>query len=378
MATARDSIAKEMLQTERSYVENLQTTIELFISPLKVYIAKGKPIVKEEVLDGIFSNLELIVNVNVQLLDGLEQRLGNWSNQQCVGDVFMTLAPFLKSYTQYCNRFEESNEVLHRTLEGNSKFKRFVKKGVKNARCKGLDLESFLIMPVQRIPRYILLLRDMLKHTEPSHPDYANLQQSIEAMSSVAKEVNDSVARFQRSAKLVSIEQELRINIGLVQPNREFIEEWLLGNLLEGRTKPRNVKIYVLNDMLIFAEEGRYLDRAELSMVWTQDGDYSIDHSFSLLCPTADEQKKWLFICDSEEEMMKVVSIIDKATNALLKNKPFYNVKRGEMWESMKSKVAVERSMSGSEIRRQRKLEKKQATKRKLTKDDSKFQTLRF
>ena len=48
------------------------------------------------------------------------------------------------------------------------------------------------------------------------------------------------------------------------------------------------------------------------------------------------------------------------------------------MWESMKTKVAVERSMSGSELRRQRKLEKKQATKRKLTKDDSKFQTLRF
>lgn len=271
-----------MLQTERSYVENLQTTIEVrrlfarwrlaaddwlwqvFIAPLKAYVAKGKPIVKEEVLEGIFLNLELIVNVNVQLLDGLEQRLGNWSNQQCVGDVFMTLAPFLKSYAQYCNRFEESNQVLHNTLEGNSKFKRFVKKGVKNARCKGLDLESFLIMPVQRIPRYILLLRDMLKHTDPAHPDYATLQQSIEVMSAVAKGVNDSVARFQRSAKLVSIEQELCIEIGLVQPNREFIEEWLLSNLLEGRTKPRNVKVYVLNDMLIFAEEGRYLDRVRL------------------------------------------------------------------------------------------------------------------
>lgn len=59
-------------------------------------------------------------------------------------------------------------------------------------------------------------------------------------------------------------------------------------------------------------------------MVWTQDGDYSVDHSFSLFCPTA-ELKKWLFICESEDEMMKVVSIIDKATNTLLKNKPFYN-----------------------------------------------------
>ena len=228
---------------------------------MKERIAKQKPVIKQEVLDGIFANLELMVNVNVQLLAGLEERLGNWSPTQCVGDVFMTIAPFLKSYTQYCNQFEESNALLHRELDDNSKFKKFVKKGVKDARCKGLDLESFLIMPVQRIPRYILLLRDMLKHTASDHADNPKLQESIGVMSGVAKEVNDSVARFQRSAKLLSIEQELRIDIGLVQPNRSFVEERLVANLMPGRSKPRNIKLYLLNDMLIFAEEGRYLDR---------------------------------------------------------------------------------------------------------------------
>jgi hypothetical protein len=31
-------------------------------------------------------------------------------------------------------------------------------------------------MPVQRIPRYQLLLRDLLKHTEKDHNDYESLQ----------------------------------------------------------------------------------------------------------------------------------------------------------------------------------------------------------
>jgi hypothetical protein len=38
------------------------------------------------------------------------------------------------------------------------------------------DIFAYLIMPVQRIPRYQLLLRDLLKHTEKDHNDYESLQ----------------------------------------------------------------------------------------------------------------------------------------------------------------------------------------------------------
>ncbi len=34
------------------------------------------------------------------------------------------------------------------------------------------NLESYLILPVQRLPRYVLLLREMHKHTPRTHSDY--------------------------------------------------------------------------------------------------------------------------------------------------------------------------------------------------------------
>ena len=37
---------------------------------------------------------------------------------------------------------------------------------------KGLFLISYLIMPVQRVPRYIMLLEDLLKHTPEDHSDH--------------------------------------------------------------------------------------------------------------------------------------------------------------------------------------------------------------
>lgn len=49
-----------------------------------------------------------------------------------------------------------------------------------NQRCKGLALQSFLIMPIQRIPRYILFLEDLKKKTPESHPDSKELANAIE------------------------------------------------------------------------------------------------------------------------------------------------------------------------------------------------------
>ena len=40
----------------------------------------------------------------------------------------------------------------------------------------------YLITPVQRIPRYILLLKDIIKKTPEDHPDYPQLVQAEEKM----------------------------------------------------------------------------------------------------------------------------------------------------------------------------------------------------
>ena len=46
----------------------------------------------------------------------------------------------------------------------------------------GLTLPSYLITVIQRIPRYILLLKDLIKKTNNEHPDYSNLVKAQEMM----------------------------------------------------------------------------------------------------------------------------------------------------------------------------------------------------
>lgn len=54
-------------------------------------------------------------------------------------------------------------ELLSELMERNRKFSSFVEEARRDARCNNLDLPSFLIMPVQRIPRSVRLSRGLLR-----------------------------------------------------------------------------------------------------------------------------------------------------------------------------------------------------------------------
>lgn len=70
-----------------------------------------------------------------------------------------------------------------------------------------LALDDLLIKPVQRIPRYLLFIKDLLKHTSTSHPDHAPLQQALDELTGLAERVNDSereMARMDRQRELLA------------------------------------------------------------------------------------------------------------------------------------------------------------------------------
>lgn len=61
-----------------------------------------------------------------------------------------------------------------------------------------LTLDDLLIKPVQRIPRYVLFIKDLLKHTASTHPDHAPLQQALGELTMLAERVNDSERERER------------------------------------------------------------------------------------------------------------------------------------------------------------------------------------
>ena len=69
--------------------------------------------------------------------------------------------------------------------------------------------QSFLIKPVQRIPRYKLLLEELLKYTpsEPlAHPDHAALQDAVKQVLTASSEINEVLRETLRVAKVYALQ----------------------------------------------------------------------------------------------------------------------------------------------------------------------------
>ena len=164
MHNHRARIVQEMESSEQVYVSSLLCLYEVFAQPMGETEALGIP---KATVRKLFCNIDQLVVVHLRLLHDIRKRLHAWQTKPfttCVGDIFVRCSPALKSYTEYVNGYNDALMVVQQ-YEKNALFRSFITKTQENPRCRGLDLLSFLIMPVQRLPRYVMLLMDLLKHT---------------------------------------------------------------------------------------------------------------------------------------------------------------------------------------------------------------------
>src|SRR5688572_13534355 len=80
-------------------------------------------------------------------------------------------------------------------------------------------------MPVQRIPRYKMLLEDLLKKTVETHPDYLNLKKAYQVIENVATFVNETIRQHEMFITMLDIQKSLTgFDEVLLVPGRTFIK----------------------------------------------------------------------------------------------------------------------------------------------------------
>merc|ERR550534_707000 len=82
-----------------------------------------------------------------------------------IPELFVKEADFLKLYTNYVENYSQMMECLAE-FRKNKQFEKFTKTLMK----RNLFIDNFLIVPIQRVPRYELLLREMMRKCEQEGP----------------------------------------------------------------------------------------------------------------------------------------------------------------------------------------------------------------
>lgn len=132
------------------------------------------------------------------------QRLEHWyEGQDYIGDLMHLHAPKMAPYARFGSHYNESLKKVEALGKSNSTWRKALEELDENVKAlDGLTLSSYLIMPIQRLPRYNLLIRDLLKQTPDTHKDFRLLTEAGKSVSDVADKLNEKIRENESNVPL--------------------------------------------------------------------------------------------------------------------------------------------------------------------------------
>uniref|UniRef100_A0A8C5AVV1 FYVE, RhoGEF and PH domain containing 1 n=1 Tax=Gadus morhua TaxID=8049 RepID=A0A8C5AVV1_GADMO len=246
------NIANELLHTEIAYVSKLHLLDQVFCAQL-MEESRSRASFPPDVVQGIFSNICSIYCFHQQfLLPALQKRMEEWHVNPCLGDILQKLAPFLKMYGEYVKNFETAMELLTSWTQRSVPFRTIIQDIQREERCGSLSLQHHMLEPVQRIPRYELLLKDYLHRLPPHAPDYRDTQKSLELIATAAEHSNAAIKKMERMRKLLMVYELLGGEEDIVSPSNELVKEGHILKLSNKNGTSQDRYLILFNDRLLY------------------------------------------------------------------------------------------------------------------------------
>jgi hypothetical protein len=134
---------------------------------------------------------QALLQCNTRFLRALESRVEPWHDTNCIGDCLLSLIGELDVYLQFVNMYDLAARRASPSCScSNARFAAFCTAAQAHERSKRLDLRAYMIVPIQRIPRYVMLLADLVRSTSLAHDDASALHEAERRMREFADAMN--------------------------------------------------------------------------------------------------------------------------------------------------------------------------------------------
>ncbi|XP_038605248.1 FYVE, RhoGEF and PH domain-containing protein 2 [Tachyglossus aculeatus] len=245
-------IARELLETEQAYVSRLHLLDQVFFAEL-LKEARSSKAFPEEVVRLIFSNISSIHQFHSQFfLPELQRRMENWDSNPRIGDVIQKLGPFLKMYSEFVKNFDRALELLAEWTEKCPPFQELIANIQQSEASSQLSLQHHMLEPVQRVPRYELLLKDYIRNLDAHSPDRAHAQKALDVIFSAAQHSNEAIAEMERLQNLWEVYQRLGLENDIVDPSNELLREGPIQKISFRHSHTAERYLFLFNNMLLY------------------------------------------------------------------------------------------------------------------------------
>ncbi|KAM9974927.1 hypothetical protein ACTFIW_008397 [Dictyostelium discoideum] len=280
----RNNSLNELLSTEESYSDSLEKLILYYKLPLEELVKNSEQkhhhhssigigigsgnsssnkdkdkednIITQSDINSLFGNIEALLVISKDLLIKLKYEFSLPEDQQRIGDLYIEKTKEMKLYVAYINNYENAMTTLKKIDTLQPKFFKECQSRYKYS----LDIGSLLIMPVQRIPRYELLFREILKYTDKTKDggidNYNKLEEAQKSIHTINEYINNNKRLRENKDRVVTISNELKgCPNSLLKSSRRWIKEGILITTCTNKKYNGQFKVYLFNDLIVLGKQ---------------------------------------------------------------------------------------------------------------------------
>ena len=297
----RLKVIHEFHDTERAYVEGLDLIysvrskhIELdpraqlncsqhFLTPIIGSLDTPNPLLSRNELTSVFSNFVDIWNLHRSFFSSLTSLINSTSSSTSslttptLSPILLSHFPYLSLYSPFVTSFPATISSVTTLLSTNTAFSSFITQQEADPRCGRLKLRDWLLTIVQRCPRYLLLLKDLINCTDKDDPEYSQLM-TVQGLVSKSKifhmlrrycltplvlvtvSLNTSLHTHSQTLALLALQRSTpNLPFQFITPGRTFLKRGSLLQFERSSSRPKEREFLLFSDCLIWlanAEKG--------------------------------------------------------------------------------------------------------------------------
>ncbi|XP_078696653.1 uncharacterized protein LOC144924880 [Branchiostoma floridae x Branchiostoma belcheri] len=267
----------EVVTSEASYLRSLNILVDHFMPGLI------RPLTRTE-RTHLFSNCKEVRDQSERLLLAMESHLSKDIRLSKVPDLVLNHArSYFEEYIKYCRNLVYQERVLRRLTTENSGFHSMLQKLEVDRMCAGLDLQSFLILPMQRISRMPLLFDAIIQRAEAGTSLYNSAYRAYKFLNKTLKACNEEARIMAKTEEMVLLQKQFTFKpgvkeIAVVSGKRYLVKKGELNQITQEKKKylRQPLHLFLFTDLLLITKKKSdtlytIIDYAERSFVEAKD-----------------------------------------------------------------------------------------------------------
>ncbi|KAJ2409875.1 hypothetical protein H4218_005418 [Coemansia sp. IMI 209128] len=260
-AVMRLHAARELVMTEKNFVDNLFVIKKVWMEPVFSSANSAKPIIPYQTARIIFFGIAALHSHASQFYREMDYILGSFERNQTtveedhddgmrIGSLFRTSDRHWSDFVAYVRNYGTAVNCL-KQLQDYKPYLRYHEECMAQKRTSRQSLKDLLMLPIQRITRYTLLLKNILKHTPAVHSDHIDLCRAVKNVTHFASIVNECRRKQEEMYRLIEIFRTIELCPVLPHSDsRLFIAEFVARELISRLP----IRLLLFSDMIIVTQ----------------------------------------------------------------------------------------------------------------------------